>query len=115
MKNLKNFRKFNTKNTDKFFHYKFWLVEDPKVAESLKIDTSDESAGDIYLVRPRSAFNLEKSNIKVAGYDHTCKKLLSAEEVVKDGSGSQSYAKILEHAFNSPIIVRDYMQFAVLT
>lgn len=25
------------------------------------------------------------------------------------------YAKILEHAFNSPIIVRDYMQFAMLT
>lgn len=27
-KNLKNFRKFNTKNTDRFFHYKFWTLED---------------------------------------------------------------------------------------
>jgi hypothetical protein len=25
-KKLKNFRKFNTKNTDKYFHIKFWIV-----------------------------------------------------------------------------------------
>jgi hypothetical protein len=28
IRNLKNFRKFNTKNTDRFFHYKFWMLED---------------------------------------------------------------------------------------
>ena len=32
-----------------------------------------------------------------------------------DVSGSVSYAKILEQAFNSPIVVKDYMQFAVLS
>jgi hypothetical protein len=31
-KALKNFRKFNTKNTDRFFHYKFWVLEDAELA-----------------------------------------------------------------------------------
>lgn len=54
MKNLKNFRKFNTKNTDRFFHYKFWTVDDPALASSLGIDTAESCAGDIYLLRPKS-------------------------------------------------------------
>lgn len=32
MKKLKNFRKFHTKNTDKFFHFKYWIVEDKELA-----------------------------------------------------------------------------------
>lgn len=32
MKKIKNFRKFHTKNTDKFFHFKFWLTEDKDLA-----------------------------------------------------------------------------------
>ena len=35
IKNLKNFRKFNTKNTDRFFHFKFWMLEDPTLASQL--------------------------------------------------------------------------------
>ena len=30
-------------------------------------------------------------------------------------SGSLTYAKILENAFNSPIVIRDFMQFGVLS
>ena len=114
LKNLKNFRKFNTKNTDRFFHYKFWLVEDPELAKQMKIETEDTAAGDIYLLRPSSIFSLDMPNTKLCGYDYYSTKILSGEDVAKDTSGSASYAKILEHAFNSPIIVRDYMQFAVL-
>jgi len=33
LKNLKNFRKFNTKNTDRFFHFKYWMVEDLALAK----------------------------------------------------------------------------------
>ncbi len=33
LKKLKNFRKFNTKNTDKFFHFKFWVVSDKDLAK----------------------------------------------------------------------------------
>jgi hypothetical protein len=66
-------------------------------------------------VRPASHFNLTKPNAKLCGYDYSSNKILSSEEILKDTSGSVTYAKILEHAFNSPIVVRDYMQFAVLS
>ena len=115
LRNLKNFRKFNTKNTDRFFHFKFWLVEDPDLAKQLNISTDDSNAGDIYIIRPSSPFNLGKANVKLCGYDYTSNRILTQEETSKDTSGAQSYARILEHAFNSPIIIRDYMQFAVLT
>lgn len=114
IKKLKNFRKFNTKNTDKFFHFKFWTLENEELAKQMNISTDDSAAGDIYIVRPASAFNLGKPNIKLSDYDFTCTRILTNEDLVKDPTGSRSYAKILEHAFNSPIIVRDYMQFAVL-
>ena len=51
MKLLKNFRKFNTKNTDKFFHFKYWIVEDKELAKRLKIDTEPKQLGDVYLIR----------------------------------------------------------------
>ena len=114
MRNLKNFRKFNTKNTDRFFHFKFWFLDDQNLAKTLKIETSDSAAGDVYIVRPSSQFNLTKPNCKLCDYDYSSSKILTSEDILRDASGSQAYAKILEHAFNSPIIVRDYMQFAVL-
>ena len=51
IKKLKNFRKFNTKNTDKFFHFKYWVVDSPELAAQLKIDSTPENIGDVYLVR----------------------------------------------------------------
>lgn len=114
LKKHKNFRKFNTKNTDKFFHLKFWLVEDPKLAKTMQIDTSDSAAGDVYIVRPVSIYNTGKPNVKLQGYDYTSTRIITGEDLYKDVSGSSSFAKILEHAFNSPIIVRNYMQFAIL-
>lgn len=115
MKKLKNFRKFNTKNTDRFFHVKYWFVGDKELAEQLKIDTSESAIGDIYLVRPASNFNLNKLNARIKDYDYSSQKLLTSDDIDKDPQGMKSYAKILEQAFNSPIIVRDYMQFAMLT
>lgn len=47
---LKSFRKFNTMNTDKNFHFKYWILEDPKLADKLKIDTANP--GDVYVLRP---------------------------------------------------------------
>ena len=115
LKNLKNFRKFNTKNTDRFFHFKYWMVEDKALAQQLGMATEDVNSGDVYLLRPASPYNLEKSNIKLCGYDYSSKKLLSSEEILADVSGSVTYAKILENAFNSPLIIRDFMQYGVLT
>jgi hypothetical protein len=115
LKNLKNFRKFNTKNTDRFFHFKYWMVEDKELAKQMGIATEDQNSGDVYLMRPASPYNLGKSNVKLCGYDYSSHRILTANDIVADVSGSLTYAKILENAFNSPIIIRDFMQFGVLT
>jgi len=33
LKQLKTFRKYSLKNTDKFFHFKYWALQDPAIAE----------------------------------------------------------------------------------
>ena len=97
MRTHKNFRKFNTKNTDRFFHVKYWFTSDKALAEKLKIDTSLE--GNIYSLRPHSVYTFEKPNVKICdgGYDYHSKKILSGDEIKSDTTaGSQSYARILE-------------------
>ena len=86
---LKNFRKFNTKNTDRFFHFKYWLLEDEVLASQLKIDNKP---GDVYLVRPSSPYNLGKPNAKLCNYDYTSEKILSHDQLKNDTMGSQTYA-----------------------
>ena len=113
MKKLKNFRKFHTKNTDKFFHFKYWIVEDKELAQRLKIGIEETNIGDIQLIRQKSMFNGDKGNIKLSGYDYQSEALLTAEAVNKDIAGS--YASILQNGFNSPIIVHDYMAFGMLS
>jgi len=54
----------------------------------LHIDTTEAAAGDVYLVRPASPFNLEKSNAKLCGYDFTSTKLLTSVDIAADSSGS---------------------------
>lgn len=88
MRNLKNFRKFNTKNTDRFFHFKFWFLDDQNLAKTLKIETSDSAAGDVYIVRPSSQFNLTKPNCKLCDYDYSSSKILTSEDILRDVSGS---------------------------
>ena len=39
IKKLKNYRKFHTKNTDKFFHFKYWVCENKDLAKKMNIDT----------------------------------------------------------------------------
>ena len=49
-------------------HYKFWLLEDPVVAQTLGIDTT-RPTGDIYIVRPANpAFNAARSDVNVFGF-----------------------------------------------
>lgn len=113
MRKIKNFRKFHTKNTDKFFHLKYWIVDDKSIAEKLKIDTNPENIGDVYLIRQSTPFIFEKKNVKLCGYDYYSEKILNYEDVNKDVTNG--FAKILSFAFNSPVIVHDYMSFAMLT
>lgn len=113
VKKIKNFRKFNTKNTDKYFHMKFWIVEDKELARQLKISTEPEDIGDLYLVRMSSEFNNFDANTNLSGYKFKSEKILSCDEVANDATSS--YASILQFAFNSPIVVHDYMAFAMLS
>jgi hypothetical protein len=70
IRRVKNYRKFHTKNTDKFFHLKYWITEDKDLANKLKIDTSEVASGDVYLIRKASMFNGKKKNINICGYDY---------------------------------------------
>lgn len=46
------------------------------------------------------------------GYDFISERILTSDKVSEDIQGS--YAAILQHAFNSPVVVHDYMAFAML-
>lgn len=81
IKKLKNFRKFHTKNTDKFFHIKYWVVDNKDLAEKLKIECDPSRIGDVYLLRQSTDFNFNKKNIKVCGYDFESKKFLKNEDI----------------------------------
>ena len=43
LKELKNFRRFANKNTDKAFHMKYWQVKDKELAKKLGMKTEKES------------------------------------------------------------------------
>ena len=80
MKKLKNFRKFHTKSTDRFFHMKYWIVEDPIIAQKLGLYTHPESIGDVYLLRKASVFTRGlKPNVKVSDYDYVSERILSSD------------------------------------
>lgn len=110
-KKLKTFRKFHTMNTDKNFHFKFWICENKEVAQKLNIDTS--KSGDVYMLRQaKTVFNPKKGNVEIEGYAYTSEVLLTEEECQE--SDEQSFAKIFQQSLNGPIIVHNYMQFGNL-
>lgn len=49
-KAFKNFRRFNTKNTDHFLNIKYWHLQDHELAQSLGIDINGP-IGDVYMVK----------------------------------------------------------------
>jgi hypothetical protein len=75
LKKYKGFRKYNTKNTDKYFHTKLWTVTDPALAEQLGISMAEETHGDIWMVRQSTMYNGFQKNIKLAGFDFESRKV----------------------------------------
>lgn len=74
------------------------------------ISTEEKDVGDLYLLRKQSVFTTGlKSNIKLNQYPFISEKILSAEEMKSDPQGGQ--AKILNIAFNSPVMIKDVRQF----
>ena len=92
LKKLKTFRKYSTKNTDKFFHFKYWVVEDEALAQQIGINTSQP--GDIYLLRQaETVFNASKPNVNLCDFPYSSERLLKAEDLVTNIE--QSYARIV--------------------
>ena len=105
---LKDFRKFNTKNQNNIFHYKFWMLEDKELATKLNIDTAKQ--GDIYLIRETDTpYNTTPANVDITGYQFSSEKFLTAEQMKEDLEGS--YATLAKLALNAPIVVHDTRTF----
>ena len=105
---LKDFRKFNTKNQNNIFHYKFWMVEDKELADKLKIDT--ERQGDVYLVREaKTPFNKQEGEIDISGYQSSTEKFLTAEQMKENLE--ESYASLAKLALNAPVVIHDQRTF----
>ena len=65
---------------------------------------------DIYILRKKSVFtNGQKPNVKLNGYDFISEKAITAQAIKDDPEKGQ--AKILNLAFNSPVLIKDYRQF----
>ena len=63
-------------------HYKFWILEDPVVAQTLGIDTS-RPTGDIYVVREANpVFNSDAATSDVFGFRFSSRRLMTGEEVI---------------------------------
>ena len=108
---LKDFRKFNTKNQNNIFHYKYWMLEDKALAEKLKIDTG--RPGDVYLVREANTpYNSKAANIDISGYEFTSEKFLLKEEL--EQNLEDSYANLCKLALNAPIVMHDQRTFFAL-
>lgn len=80
----KPFRKWAVINTDKNFHYKYWIVEDKAMAEQLKINT--EKPYDIYVLREAETLFVPKvpegsQTAEINGYKFESRVLLTKEEV----------------------------------
>ena len=61
------------------------------------------------MLRKSSVFTGEqKANVKVLDYDFVSQRLLDASEME---TPDLAQTRILQHAFNAPIIIKDYRAF----
>ena len=90
-------------------HYKFWLLEDSVVAQTLGIDTT-RPTGDIYVVREANThFNKARGTASIFGFHFSSERLMTGDEVV--ASPDEAIKKLQELSFNAPMICHDEMQF----
>ena len=78
---LKKFRQFHNNTEHMAGHYKFWLLEDPAVAQTLGIDTT-RPTGDIYVVREANPyFNKARGQASIFGFHYSSERLMTGDEV----------------------------------
>ena len=59
---LKNFRRFQTKNTDAFLKIRFWYIKNEELAKRLGINTDGE-IGDMYFLKEWTKYNQLKATV----------------------------------------------------
>ena len=111
----KPFRKWAVINTDKNFHYKYWILEDKAMAEQLKINT--ERPYDIYVLREAETLFLPtvpegSQTADINGYKFESRVLLTKEEVQENFESC--FMKILQLGFEMPMICNNVQQFVEL-
>jgi hypothetical protein len=98
-------------NQNEVFHYQYWILTDPALAEQMGINTDPASVGDLYLLRKKSVFTQDlKPNVNLRGYDFISQKIYDYQ-VEKENGPDEMSRKILEFAFNQPIIIKNYQQY----
>ena len=108
VKRLKNMRRFNTKNTDNYLKIRYWLVKDETVARSVGIDTQN-GVGELFLIRECTPSNGLKPNKEICSTKFRVKKFKT--EMNKPAA---TYTRIMGEVFKNPIVVNDFMSFALL-
>jgi len=100
----------NQTNQNEVFHYLYWVVSDEAMAKQMGINTNEENVGDIYMLRKQSAFTKGISpNILLNNYEFSSERILTGEDLTS--TTTESRDKILNYAFNSPVMIKDYRQF----
>jgi hypothetical protein len=96
-------------NQNEVFSYQYWYVTDPELAAEMGLHDSE----DVYILRKSSVFtNGSKPNVRLNGYDFVSEKAITAIDLKENPESGQ--AKILNLAFNSPVLIKDYRQFFTL-
>mmetsp|Transcript_19248 Transcript_19248/g.29516 ORF Transcript_19248/g.29516 Transcript_19248/m.29516 type:complete len:139 (+) Transcript_19248:501-917(+) len=57
MSHLKELRKLNQTNSNPIFKVQYWTLADEEIAKKLGIPTDEESVGDLFLIRKKTALN----------------------------------------------------------
>jgi hypothetical protein len=88
------------------FHFTYQIVNDEDIAKQMGLDTSEESVGDIYLLRKESPFTRGlKANIKLNDYDFVSEKILTSKQMVDEPKSCSS--KIQHYGLNAPFMVNN--------
>ena len=77
---IKNFRRFQTKNTDSFLKIRFWIVKSEELAKRLGIDTTGE-IGDMHFLKEWTKHNQLKSSLNIDGKDFYVQKLSNISDL----------------------------------
>ena len=106
---MKKFRQFHNNSEHMAGHYKFWILEDPIVAQTLGIDTT-RPTGDIYVVREANPhFNAAKGTADVFGFKFSSQRLMTGQEVL--AKPDDAIKKLQEMSFNAPMIAHNELKF----